>query len=914
MSLNCTSIEKKQIHAKKNLTDLRRLWDGESIRLTREDGTKGKTRNVKDTIKETYGKTSEQLSEQLFQEVVWRSTYKVGDEGYSDFTDGDFRRIANEIQKEARRLENPRLSWLERIGFVKRGVMSKWAVTSWMNKHINLSTNYERNQFQKYLSRNIKIAESIRAESFLRDPSLRNKFSFVKDGPSLDKLERKLIAEKSSLRELTGEAKNKKADEIAKIELEIADSLLTNNGQILSELVEFLKTEPNEKGKRLRKYQDEVRDKFTNKIIKESVSEGQPFSTNVERAGLEARKLLDDMGKVLINGLKRHEQSILISYKNLPTERVNKYIENIRESQKTIEKGIEKGDYYPHFITEGLATIESVTNKMEALGSDTKRMTNENRIEKQNEFFGELENSFSLIRQSLGKVPDSARDRSSLQYDNWIKNPLTVMRKYSMDAIAFNRTNYLKSVYLKGMEKLPKDPNVAKELNHYLNDVFTLASRGYQDRPVWVNKAVRTLTGVEFLSKIGFGVGTAIRNTMSGMYFIQSVGAFAFTKYLRDTNKWSKEFTTLVEKVESENGFRFEDLTNPLFTEGLLPTEGVRVSDVDIKVDSTTNKATLQYKTNEGWQRFDSALTRATGAGAIFQKVTENFLRKHMFRYSFKDKYDELIIGGLSSAQAEKAAKVHALDMVNKYAFEYSASQKAPIAGGTSKDLGAAGQIAFQFMHYPMSFLQLQSSLLRNSKDAILARQWNNPDVYIPLKFAGLYLFTQLMSGLTNTDLNRLMENDTLDRIKDLKNAIDGEEVKGRGYIGPAVGDLMYYATLFEWMKLPDNQITDLIVGYNNAYKLTDEQKRSRLLSTFNVELAKQPRNWEALQNGTIWSVMMHETGLYPRAHTREMRKKAPLKWLPWDKKKKKKTKSKKEDKIAASNIELQKLYRAMGV
>mgnify|MGYP006402207813 FL=1 len=83
------------------------------------------------------------------------------------------------------------------------------------------------------------------------------------------------------------------------------------------------------------------------------------------------------------------------------------------------------------------------------------------------------------------------------------------------------------------------------------------------------------------------------------------------------------------------------------------------------------------------------------------------------------------------------------------------------------------------------------------------------------------------------------------------------------------------------------------------------------MLSTFNVEMAKIPRNWEALQNGTIWSVMMHEFGLYPRAWTRESRKKFPLKYLPWKPKKKKK---KKKEKVYAADIELQKLYRAMGV
>ena len=77
--------------------------------------------------------------------------------------------------------------------------------------------------------------------------------------------------------------------------------------------------------------------------------------------------------------------------------------------------------------------------------------------------------------------------------------------------------------------------------------------------------------------------------------------------------------------------------------------------------------------------------------------------------------------------------------------------------------------------------------------------------------------------------------------------------------------------------------------------------------------MSKIPRNWKALQNGTIWSVMMHEFGLYPRAWTRESRKKFPLKYLPWDKKSKRALKGKDKKKFS-SDIELQKLYRAMGV
>ena len=397
---------------------------------------------------------------------------------------------------------------------------------------------------------------------------------------------------------------------------------------------------------------------------------------------------------------------------------------------------------------------------------------------------------------------------------------------------------------------------------------------------------------------------------MSGLYYMQSTGNYAFARYLKDYNKYPQHLKDKIRDVEKEQGFLFEDLSTPLFTEGLLPTEGVNVRDVDI-ID-INGKPQLAYKDGKAWKAFDSALTQATGKSAIFQKVTENFLRKHMFRYSFTDKYQEIINGGGTEGEATRASKRYALDIVNKYAFEYAAHQKAPAIGGTTKGIGAIGQVAGQFFHFPFSFLQMQSEVLKNSKDALLARQWNSPDLFIPLKFGALYAFTALMSGVFNTDFHTLIENDTVDRIRDIKDTVEGkEDVKGRGYIGPAVGDLYFLASLHDFVGMEDSRIKNLIVGYNDAYKLTDEQKHQRLLSLVNVEMSKWlTKDAKALQNGNIWNVMMHEFGLYPRAWTREMREKEPLKRV-FPKQTKLKGKKKKE---ARREEELGKLYRAMGV
>ena len=140
----CAVLTPEQKFTKENLGLLKNLFNGKTVKFGKE--IDNKTRSIGDSLSGShrYGPTTEEFGELMFNEIVWRSTYKPADESFANFTKGDIRRIANEIVKEAKRMDNPKLSALERFGFVKRGVMGKFAVTRWMNKHITLATNYER--------------------------------------------------------------------------------------------------------------------------------------------------------------------------------------------------------------------------------------------------------------------------------------------------------------------------------------------------------------------------------------------------------------------------------------------------------------------------------------------------------------------------------------------------------------------------------------------------------------------------------------------------------------------------------------------------------------------------------------------------------------------------------------------------
>ena len=875
MSWGCVPRTDHERERYRKLVDLKELFNGESIQDIDKKFRKGDK-----VIETSYGLSDTAFGDLMFRELVWRSTYRTP-EAYASFKDSDLRRIANEIQKEANNLRNPKLSFLEKYGFVKRGVMQKHAVTNWFNKMINTVTNFERTKYSTFILRNRDISSILRLESIRRgDQSKR--FLGIKSEKDLEKLERKLFEKLHDI--ANAREHNESVIELDKEAGDIRDQiqrmLSKEGGLVLKEFAEYMHSPPTD-GLMLDK-------------------SGNPFKKNIIKAGKVAREMLDDMGGVFINGLKGHKRVINLAFlkkENLTKEdkvgevgkRLVRYRKRIDDQIKAIEEGMIKGDYFPHFLMDGMVRLEKLTSEIEKRNEEA--TTREWSPTEASRYMEDIESIFSSMRENINKSPVETRQRKKIAYDNWMQNPLAVLRKYGYDAIAFNKNQFLKSIYMRTMKHMPRDGDAATAMRKYVTDVYTLADKGFTDRPTWVNRMVRTITGFEFLSKIGFGVGTAARNTMSGMYYIQGLGNRKFLEYLTDlAHPSSKSIVDEIKVIEQEQGFLFRDLAEELYTEGMIPTKGVRVSEVDMIIDQSTGKPRFSYKADGTWKTFDSGLSWAAGKAAIFQRVTENMLRKHMFRSAYMTKRKELKDMDVPDTQGRNSSKAFALDMVNKYAFEYAAHQKAPIAGGHRGYLGATGQVVFQFMHYPMSFLQQQSEILRNSKDAAVARQWDNPDVAIPIRFGALYLLTHLLSGVFNRDLHRIMENDIVDRIKNIYDVVGGEEeVMGRGYIGPAVGELFFYATLYDLIELPENDFVNLVVGYNDAGKLTDEQKTARVWSSLNVEVSKWVnKQIPMILSGRGGNIMMHELGLYPRKWTKELHERIFGKWATTKKGKKK--------------------------
>ena len=277
-----------------NLNKLRQLFDGKRMK-----DIYGKERYIGEAITKHYG-FSDAEGRRMFQEIVWRGTYKPAIDSFTGFKDADFIRIANEIQREAKNLNNPKLNVLERFAFVKRGVMSKWAITSWMNKELNNATNYEQTQFSHYLSAHIDISKHLRTEILKRTGRSRL-LPGIKEVRDLEKLEHRLLTE------MHNPKSDRQIQKVNDIRREIIKVLESEGGQVLDELRRYLETTPTKVGT----------DRFgKDKYIVIDDMTGKEFSYNVRRAGQLSRDTLERMGSVLIKGLEQHKTVIRQSYLN----------------------------------------------------------------------------------------------------------------------------------------------------------------------------------------------------------------------------------------------------------------------------------------------------------------------------------------------------------------------------------------------------------------------------------------------------------------------------------------------------------------------------------------------------------------------------------------------------------------------
>ena len=829
--------------------------------------------NSKATIKkylgEIGGNKAEDMHSEMYINDVAEHLFKIPFNSDFKFSQGMVNRMKREIDNIEKNYKSGSLGTFRKYFYVADAIANKSPVTRMFYENTNLAINYERNNMDAYLSHSKSIASHIRN-------------ALVNKGDMSKKEAKKYMKRMQELE--TEIMRAGTADDTNTYYREYKELFDKHGAEVINDYISLMEMNKETYQKEKSKYPRDVR-----------------------LAVEESTQLLDQMGGVLINGLDRMQNVVKMMYDSpIMPKSARNYVDRIKEAKKKIKKGIDDGGYLPHYL---LDNVVEMNYRMRGL-MEAKDVTAKDEVMNR------------LLSQIETMVPDQAKSRNELLNNIWAKNPFFILTQYSKDVIAFNKINFIQEQYIPAMRRMQKeDTDLAfvRDMRDYIEDSFQISTRGLMERPDWVNGAVRAVMAVETLKSMGLSVTGALRNGASAMYFFTQNGLLSAGRSIK---KYNSHYQGKLGEIEAEQGFKFTEAGRELVAEGLIPSEGVNVSD--IKFDPLTN--TVSYRDKGIVKKLNPLTDTAVGKSLVFHRFTENATRKWMFRVAWVEAFETLkghnivdqkgykdaeVADRANTKALERMATRFAVKAVNSFAFEYAAHAKARAVGGTaprSTELGldgkpkmqsrdyatAVGELGFQFLHYPMSFLNLQSKVALGAYDAALSGQYNAPEIKQALRFAGIYFSVGALSVATNLDLTNTLENDTVERIKDLVEYFtkDEKDLKGRkrgmvnDFTGPIVGDMLYALNMFQLYKMPDEEWAKMLTGYIDFYaegdvpdwvnpkKKIDTEEKRNMWNRLNVEFARlMTKNIPAIRDGRGVDIIRHELGWYPRAHLREKRK-----------------------------------------
>ena len=809
------------------------------------------------------------VAEHLF-EKPWLSSF--------EFTDGQYRRIIREIDKIDNNYQNKRISTFMEYYYVPAALADYSPVTRKFYEGVNLAINYERNNLNTYLTYTSSIKKSI-LNSLINNTSL-SKSQAKKMQADMADLETKMLTAGSN-------------DDFTNYSSQYDELFNTSGGQVISQYIDLMQMPKSEFNKL---YND-------GKLYKD-------YDKDLLVAVDDSRKLLDSMGKVGINGFRRMSSVV----KNLASRKIlsnidQNYVKKIDSAIDRIQEGMEQGGYLPHILLDKVVEINAKASKILSAGTN---------LPEANRSAGELLDQIN----DLSAIPNLTRSRNEALNNIWSKNPFYILDQYSKDIIAFNKIQAIQDFYLPAVRRFYNDNHVNKgfiqSMRNFIEDTYTISTKGLLERPDYINGTIRTLNAIETVKSMGLGVTGAIRNGASAAFFFAKNGVGSARAAI---SKYNSHYRGELSKIEQEQGFEFGEAGRELVAEGLIPST---VNKSDIVFDPL--KQVVTYRDKGILKKLDPAIDTVVGGSLIFHRFTENMSRKWMFRTAWIESYEMLKGHNVlkphknysnfkkaNDKEISNMATRFALKAVNNFAFEYAPHAKARMVGGTAprgelnpktglpimktRDyVTGMGEVIHQFLHFPMSFLHLQSKILTNTYDAALSKQWDAPEMQTALRFAGLYLTVEALSTVLNLNFANTLENDTVEKVKDLHDYmfLPEEDLEHkRGILndfasGPWAGNLLYAANIAQLYDMPDDRWGQMILGYIDYYergdlppgmtkekgKVLDSEERSNSWQRlFGTTIGKSyTKLYPAYRDGRGMDFFRHLIGWYPTTELKERR------------------------------------------
>ena len=486
---------------------------------------------------------------------------------------------------------------------------------------------------------------------------------------------------------------------------------------------------------------------------------------------------------------------------------------------------------------------------------------------------------------------------------NYSRDFLNSVKNYVDDVNRFNFTSYMDGHMLDALtsvEQIYKTNGSAKGYGKNLVDFITdmhMATNGDTSVSPNTRAWMRTVLGMEFVSKLGINPRSAARNWFQRMLDYVTWGPVQISKskdYLKTINL-GKDINAAdyIDSVLKDNGLLYDEVSPEFLQTGLrAPTSMFKI------VQWNDNTQKFEKVKESKIEKVSEKVSWLAGKSSWLHRKAENANRKHTFKVAYAQMHKQLDSSMHRTALAEKGLTPAQIDNKVRQASERYAIQSTVMNHFDYADYAKSkamrskvGRFALQFQHYAFEFYERNAKILRESKYDISEGKFYGKDaggLSQAYRMGFFYFLAPLIaSAYTGVDFSNLIEHDTSQRLKQWGTFFlgDDDEVAeafyGKGPListfgGPITSDIIDIGVMMDFIDLDDDSILTIISGledYDPYMADSDVTRKIRLANTFLGRAYE--RHIPQLRKGRIGWSLQQELGLYPTAEARKAKKKA---------------------------------------
>lgn len=751
-------------------------------------------------------------------------------------------------------------------------------LTEW-NRKIILANNVERQNQTKYASKLSSIADR-----------LKNVFLASTDGKLTLRSASKELAKLSD--DYWAASINGDGEKASEIHNRMNDILSSDDSkQVLNTFVNMMEN--------FSRKDIDVLISNPERSRRASVSLGMRLDIMHELFGIvkDSKDLMNDMGNVNINGLKKTIDIIdtVFTGQNLKDHPLAvSHRRTVNEAISRMEEAIKQDKYFPHYGIESLLSLEEAMDQVNFLKfADNDTYTNR--------AMKDIMEKLTLFTQETLASHSNDQKRQMFEMD-----PIKVMETYSKNAIAYNKKQFVTDAFLKAIQDIkPRQANFdgMEKAIEYLSHKYMAINNGFIDASSSIKAASALISRAQTMSKMGLSLTGALRNSTQWFWYgVQS----GFRRYRRGKKAMKSNFEydfgnrklkmgemISESKRADESGYFFDNLSNisleTISKGALFNVDGVPRQS--IKFDYDDNGAPIvRYQKDGLWRKFDLKMAELAGKSLIFHRKTENWVRKAVYENSFAEYFSTMYNNsdymnrqieqkGREKAMEDLRSDAHniAMNWVISTQFEYSTAGRALMYGGGTTNASVIGNSVFQFFPYASNMFEYNNRIIRDGWHAMRDGDFKSFQFGAAARLIGFQtMVVGLAAILFNNEFKYIIENDTYSRLEKLFTLMkerNTEKTFGNGIAailsGPVVSDMLFWMEVGGLTDFSNNEIAELALGYYDYANKADTDQNRMMINRASVSFAKLYKSRESFARGDIMSILRNQLLAYPSDFTR---------------------------------------------